>query len=243
MTIIFAHRGSAGTCPENTVAAFKEAIRVSADGIELDVHLTKDNELVVIHDYTVDRTTNGKGRVKDYNLKEIQKLDAGSWYSDNFKNERISTLKEIFTLMEDNQLLINIELKNVLIDYEGMEELVIEEIKNKDFMDRVIISSYNHHSLKKIHELNPEIDCAILYTDKLYEPWNYASLLGAKSLHPPFKHIDRALIDNAKNRNVPIRAYTVNHEKDMQKLIEDKCSAIITDYPERAINLRKTILT
>lgn len=238
MIEIFAHRGSAGTCPENTIASFSEAVRVGADGIELDVHLTKDNEIVVIHDHTVDRTTNGTGRIIDYTLKELQQLDAGSWFLKDFHKEKIPTLREVFSMMKDNKLYVNIELKNVMVDYINLEELVVKEIEKYNFSDRVIISSYNHYALKKIHDLNSDLECAILYMENLFKPWDYASMLGAKSLHPPFQLINNNITHEARKRNVPIRAYTVNHKDDMQRLMKEECVGIITDYPEKALEVR-----
>ncbi len=101
MTKIFAHRGSKGTHPENTLASFKEAVRVGSDGIELDVHLTKDGQLVVIHDETVDRTTNGTGEIRNLTLAEIKAMDAGSWFKNDFAGEKIPTLDEVLHLLKE----------------------------------------------------------------------------------------------------------------------------------------------
>lgn len=239
VTKVLAHRGSAGTHPENTIISFSEAVRVGADGIELDVHLTKDNEIVVIHDHTLERTTNGKGRVIDHSLKEIKKLDAGTWFSGSFQKVKVPTLGEVLFMMQENNLLINIEYKNVIIDYIGLEERVMREIERYDVANRVIVSSFNHYSLKRMNDLNPKIECAVLYMEKIYEPWNYANMLGAKSLHSPFHLVNNKIIQEAKKGNVSIRAYTVNHTDDVQRLMKEKCSAIITDYPEKALKIRE----
>src|SRR5690625_4151804 len=130
MTKIFAHRGSSGTHPENTMAAFKEAVKVGVDGIEIDVHYTKDDKLAVIHDDTVDRTTNGTGPVRGHTLEELQDLDAGSWFSKKWKHERIPSLQEVLKWMMDHpHLVLNIELKYVGLDYVGFEEKVIQEVE------------------------------------------------------------------------------------------------------------------
>src|SRR5690625_4206670 len=122
MTKIFAHRGSSGTHPENTMSAFKEAERVGADGIELDVHYTKDDQLVVIHDNTVNRTTKGKGRVRDLTLGELLQLDAGSHIATQFSGEKIPTFEEVLDWIKETKLLVNIELKYVALDYKYFEE-------------------------------------------------------------------------------------------------------------------------
>lgn len=241
MTIIFAHRGSSGTHPENTFAAFKEVERVGAEGIELDVQLTKDGEVVVIHDHTVDRTTNGTGKVRDYTLKELKMLDAGTWFQKAFRGERIPTLHEVFIWMQDNDLILNIELKNVTVDLPNLEALVINKIENFNFEDRVIISTFNHYSLKKIHEMNPKIECAVLYLEKLYEPWNYAASLGARGLHSHSPKTDSEMIMEAEEKGFPVRVYTVNQEDRMKKFMEDDCSAIMTDFPKKALKVRKMV--
>src|SRR5690625_7911098 len=128
MSLIFAHRGSAGTHPENTMAAYIEAEKVGAEGLEIDVHLTKDDQLAVIHDNTVNRTTNGSGMVRDYTLAELKKLDAGSWFSPRFQQERIPTLQEVLEFIQNNKMILNIELKYATLDYVDFEEKVIHEI-------------------------------------------------------------------------------------------------------------------
>ena len=185
MTLIIAHRGSAGTHPENTMEAFYEAERVKADGIELDVQLTRDGEIVVIHDETVDRTTNGKGFVKDYTFKDIQKLQANYKYKSKlFKKNRVPSLREVFQWMKGNELLCNIELKNSIMDYPGMEEKVIELIREFGFQDRIIISSFNHYSIVACYRLEPEVEIAPLYSSGLFMPWIYAQSLRAGGYIP-----------------------------------------------------------
>src|SRR5690625_2320633 len=171
MTKIFAHRGSSGTHPENTMIAFKEAEKVGVDGIEIDVHYTKDDKLAVIHDDTVDRTTNGTGPVREHTLAELQNLDAGSWFSKKYKYERIPALQEVLQWVSGfPHLVLNIELKYVALDYVGFEEKIIQEVEQYGLVERVIFSSFNHEALKKISDLNPKIECAVLYMERLYEP-------------------------------------------------------------------------
>ncbi|WP_290369680.1 glycerophosphodiester phosphodiesterase family protein, partial [Peribacillus simplex] len=145
MTLIFAHRGSAGTHPENTMSAFKEAARVGADGIETDVQLSKDGEVVIIHDEKLDRTTNASGYVKDRTLMELKTLNASATHKGKLGKEKIPTLEELFIWLYDNQLFCNIELKNTLFLYPGLEEKVIRLIRTYEMEERVILSSFNHY--------------------------------------------------------------------------------------------------
>ena len=155
-TFIFAHRGSKGTHPENTLEAFKEAVRLGVDGIELDVHLTKDGELAIIHDETVDRTTNGTGYVRDMTMAELKKLDAGSWFSEEFYQSVIPTLAEVLSLLKDTDIKLNVEIKSDIIPYEGIEEKVLQTLESYSYKNNAIISSFNHYSVKKVHELDPK---------------------------------------------------------------------------------------
>jgi glycerophosphoryl diester phosphodiesterase len=243
MSKIFAHRGSAGTHPENTMAAYIEAEKVGADGLEIDVHFTKDNQLAVIHDDTVDRTTNGTGRVKDHTLAELQKLDAGSWFSPEFHQEKILSLHQVLEWIQGNQLMLNIELKYVALDYIDFEKKVIQAIEDYDLADRVIISSYNHYALQKVNELNPQIECGVLYMARLYEPWDYAQTIGAKALHPYALVTDPEMIKRSEEKNIAVRVYTVNKVEHLHYFIQANCPAIITDYPERALEIRKKLNT
>ncbi|MBY0123524.1 glycerophosphodiester phosphodiesterase [Bacillus sp. S/N-304-OC-R1] len=241
-TLIFAHRGSKGTHPENTLSAFKEAVRLGVDGIELDVHLTKDGEVVVIHDETVDRTTNGNGKVQDFTLAELQKLDAGSWFSKDFTGEKIPTLNEVLDLLKDTEIVLNVEIKNDVIPYIGIEEKVLTIIDAYNYNNKTIISSFNHYCVKKVHQLNPSIETAILFMELLYEPWNYAKSLGASGLHV---YVPVSFTDMSKESTkmgFPVRVFTVNEEIQMNQLIDLKIDTIMTDYPEKALKLRDSMV-
>ncbi|MFC5463187.1 glycerophosphodiester phosphodiesterase [Lederbergia graminis] len=242
MTLILAHRGSAGTHPENTMESFKAAEKAGADGIELDVHFSKDGEIVVIHDNTVDRTTDGTGYINQLTLAELKKLKANYHYKHFFnKASRIPTLREVFEWLSGNQLLCNIELKNSDQPHEGLEDKVIELIKEFNLVTRTFISSFNHYSLVYINNQYPEMETAPLYNDILYKPWEYAKTLGSIGIHPKYKVITNEMIETAIENGIAVRPYTINKEKDMKRFIQANCSAIITDYPEKAVKLRAKI--
>ncbi|GGA79536.1 glycerophosphodiester phosphodiesterase [Ornithinibacillus halotolerans] len=239
MTKIFGHRGSAGTHPENTMEAYQEAIRVGADGLEIDVHLTKDGKIAVFHDETVDRVTDGRGHVKDFTMDELKKLDAGNHLSEEFKGAKIPELKEVLALVKEANILINIELKNVFyLEYPHLEEMVLKEVERFNLKKQTIISSFNHLSMRHMRALDSEIDIAILYSAKLIEPWNYAETVGATSLHPHLYSMTEEMIRYSEAHHIPVRPYTVNDEKLMEYFFQLGCEAIITDYPERAITIR-----
>ncbi|WP_226667631.1 glycerophosphodiester phosphodiesterase [Metabacillus litoralis] len=239
MTLILGHRGAAGTYPENTMLSFKEAMKAGADGIELDVQMTKDGVLVVIHDETVDRTTNGTGFIKDLTSDEITKLDACFSFSQYSGKSFIPTLEEVLKwAVTLPTIILNIELKNGIVEYPEMEEKTISLILKYKLEDKVILSSFNHYSLVNCKSISPDIETAALYMEGLYKPWEYARSIGADSLHPHFYAAKNSIIKEAQACGVAVRPFTVNDRGVMKQLIHEKVAAIITDYPERALEIR-----
>ncbi|WP_352418858.1 glycerophosphodiester phosphodiesterase [Proteiniborus sp.] len=240
--LIIAHRGASAYAPENTMASFLKAIDMKSDGIELDVHMTKDKALVVCHDERVDRTTNGKGFIKDFSLNEIKSLDAGSWFGSEFKGERILELEEVINLIKDSNMMLNIELKNAPILYEGIEEKVIDIISSYKMEDRVIISSFNHYSLIQVKRINPRIKTGALYMAGLVEPWVYAKSIKADALHPLFYNLlVPEFVKGCFENGIMLNPFTVDDERYIAAIINLKVNGIITNYPDRAIKIRDNL--
>jgi glycerophosphoryl diester phosphodiesterase len=237
MTKIFAHRGSAGTHPENTMVSFQEAERVGADGIELDVQMTKDGEIVVIHDETIDRTTNGKGWVKDFTYRELRNFDASYKFVGQYGFCPIPLLEEVLAWGKETNLLFNIELKNSIIPYEQLEEKVIRLIQLYRLEHRVILSSFNHNSMAVCHQMAPNIETALLSMESLHQPWNYVRLMGASGLHSHYMTVSELFVRDAQLHRVAVRPFTINKEFIMKKMFQYKVDAIFTDYPAKARNL------
>ncbi|SDW07185.1 glycerophosphoryl diester phosphodiesterase [Marininema mesophilum] len=231
---VYAHRGYSAVAPENTMAAFQRAVDAGAHGIELDLHLTKDDEVVVIHDETVGRTTDGKGRVRELTLDELRQLDAGSWFGEEFKGEKIPLLSEVLTLVAEKGLLVNIELKNNKIAYANLESKVITMLQEYDLVHRTVISSFDHYSLRKVKELCPDVDTAILYMANLFEPWEYARKVGVTSIHPYRPTVVESMVAKCREYNLPVRPFTINQVKEMRRLIGLGVDALITDKVEQA---------
>jgi glycerophosphoryl diester phosphodiesterase len=239
-TSIFAHRGSKGNRPENTLAAFREALSLEIEGIELDVQMTKDNHLVVIHDEKVDRTTNGKGYVKDLTLHEIKQLDAGSWFSKQYEGEKIPTLSEVLELVKRSNVKLNIELKNDVFLYEGIEEAVLKEVERYSYIDNVILSSFNHYSIRKCLDLNPTLETGVLFMEGLYQPWEYAKYVGATAIHV-YEPAAAYYVQMKESNQFPIRTFTVNNEDRISYFIKNQVDAIFTDFPEKALEIRRRL--
>ncbi|NEZ45731.1 glycerophosphodiester phosphodiesterase [Clostridium niameyense] len=240
-TKIMAHRGAAAYAPENTIAAFTKAIEMKADAIELDIHLSKDDHIVVIHDEKVDRTTNGKGLVMEFTLEELKRLDAGSWFNKEFKNEKIPTLREVLELVAYKNIDLNIEIKAGYRVYPNIEEKLLRLLKEYEIMDRCIISSFDHYSLVKIKNLCLEIKTGMLYSASLYEPWDYAKSIKVDALHPFYITVTEDFIKKAYMNSLEINPYTVDDEIIMGKLALGGVSNIITNYPDKAKNIISNI--
>ncbi|MFE8702541.1 glycerophosphodiester phosphodiesterase [Cytobacillus sp. FJAT-54145] len=239
MTLIFAHRGYSVSYPENTMKAFREAEKVGAEGLEIDVQLSKDGQVVVIHDEKVDRTTNGKGFVKDLTYKELRNLDASYENKTFLKKERIPSLEEVLEWLTSNEIICNIELKNGIFPYEGMEEKIVELVRRYGLSDRIIFSSFNHYSIIYCYRLAPEIEIAPLIVEGLYMPWVYAKSIRAKSIQPKYIAAPNEVIIKSMENGIDVRPYTVNKEAEMRRLFDVGCSGFITDDPAKAIRIRK----
>lgn len=232
---IFAHRGASGQFPENTMLAFEEALRSGVDGIELDVQLTKDGEVVIIHDEKVDRTTNGQGFVKDFTLAELEELDAGSWFSSKFAEQRLMTLDTVLAWMQEegNHLRLNIELKNDQIQYIGLEEKVLSLVEDYNLQERIIISSFNPFSLQRVRMQNEEIEIGYLVFGMPENALWIAREIGANAIHCEAPYALSAYGEAAKRAGYPLRIYTVNAEDEYKQLVEAGVEVIMTDFPER----------
>ncbi|MGC4376469.1 glycerophosphodiester phosphodiesterase [Fictibacillus sp. Mic-4] len=237
MTKIFGHRGASKECPENTMISFQRAYEIGVHGIETDVQLSKDGIPVIIHDESVNRTTNGKGYIKNLTINEIKALDAGSWFSNVFRNETIPTLEELLHWIYTKPLLLNIELKNNRFAYEGLEKKVYDLVCAYGMKERTIISSFNHYSLVRMREIDDMIDIAPLYSSGIYEPWHYAKSLGARSVHPKFRSLPPYILEGFHFNQINVRPYTVNNKKWLMYFLDWKVDAIITDKPDLALSL------
>lgn len=238
MSKIFAHRGYSGKYPENTMIAFKKALECGVDGIELDIQLTKDGEVVIIHDETIDRTTTGKGFVVDYTYEELERFDASFKFKDLGFN-KIPTLREYFQLVKDYDIVTNVELKTGINEYLGIEEKVWELIKEYNLEEKVIISSFNHFSVMRMKDIAPQLKYGFLSEDWIIDAGKYTHSYGVQCYHPRFNNLVPDVIKELKKYNLEINTWTVNLEEDMRYLYSNNIDVIITNYPELAQEIKK----
>lgn len=240
MHTIVAHRGWSGEAPENTIAAFKLAMTdPNITIIELDVHLSKDGVPVVIHDHTLDRTTSGTGPVRAYTVEELRRLDAGSWFAPQFAAERIPTLEEVLELAR-GRCKLHIELKKLGDEYEGIEEEVIACIHRHDMEDEVVIISFEHDSMKRVHELDPSIQTGLIFLGKptlLIEQLRYT---GAASLSIHYAFVTRDLVNEMAEHGIDLGVWTVDDPDTLARIMgEYPDMRITTNYPDRMLRIMK----
>lgn len=236
MVQIFAHRGFSGYYPENTMLAFqKVAEETVADGIELDIQLTKDGEIVIMHDEKLDRTTNGSGWLKDYTLEELKTLSVGVNVKGFFPRQTIPTLREYFTWLKTTKLITNIELKTSVFEYEGIEEKLIAMVKEFGLEDQIWYSSFNHYTIAKIKKLMPEAKCGLLMDTWLMNVGAYAASQGAATVNAcSFFCCKEGVTADLHAHNVDLQAWTPNDAELMQELVDAGVDVLITNYPDIA---------
>jgi glycerophosphoryl diester phosphodiesterase len=238
-TMILAHRGSQVFRPENTLEAFSLAVEQGADGIELDVHLSKDGEIVVAHDARLERVSNGKGFINDHTLEELKSLDFDNSLSGS-QTYRIPLLSEVFSLLKPSNLTLNIELKTDERLYPDLPEKLIALAGEYAMSERIIYSSFNHYSLKQIKTLAPGAKTGLLYELGIVDPWVYANYLGADAIHPLY-HVIAALPETVKHcheHGVMVNVWTVDDTQLIKLMLKYGVDGIITNRPDIAASCR-----
>lgn len=232
--LVWAHRGASGYAPENTLAAFQKAVDLGADGVELDIQLTKDDQIVVIHDEKIDRTSDGKGWVKDYTLEELRAFNYNRTKPE-YKHADIPTMREVFELLKPTGLFINIEIKTGVVFYEKIEEKILALTKEMGMEDRVCYSSFNHYTVTRIHELKPDAEVGFLYADGPIDMPSYGVKHGVNALHPALYNLQYdGFVKECKEKGLKLNVWTVNERPYMEMCCQYGVDAIITNYPDIA---------
>lgn len=233
MVLNFAHRGSLTEAPENTVASMKRAVAHHPKAIELDVQLTKDGHVVVMHDPNFKRyNKNVSHYMKDLTLAEVKEIDVGSSFSEEYAGETVATLEEILAVIP-KKIKLNVEIKNMPMIYEGIEKKVLDILADYDRLDHVVISSFDHEALKTIQQLNPSVEIGMLFYHRLVEPWKYATNTGLTlaSVHPRSTMVDKEFVDQFHALGLKVYPYTVDKEEDYQRLLELGVDGVFSNNP------------
>lgn len=231
--MIFAHRGACALAPENTLPSFELAVTHLADAIELDAKLSRDGVVMVIHDLTVDRTTNGKGKVKDLTLKDLKELDAGSFFGKDFSGITIPTLDEVFECV-GHKLIVNVELTNYKSSSDDLVEKVVEVVKRHKMEDRVLFSSFLPKNLVKSRILLPQSPVALLCLPGvmgMISRSRFSRHYSPKIIHPYLSDVNDRYVEHEHRAGRRIHVWTVNEEVDIRRLQAAGVDGVFTDNP------------
>ena len=228
-----AHRGAAGSRPELTRVAFERAIEIGVDMIELDVQLTRDGQLVVLHDLVLGRTVPGSGSVRDYDLADLQALDAGSWYAAEYADARVSSLGEVLDLTRE-RVALNVEIKSPSGDWEATAQALLVALEENDCLETTLVSSFAMGALRAVRLAGETVRRAVLWNrGDAADAFGHAEALGAEAIHPHHALVTPALIEAAHECELNVNSWTVNEIDRMRELIDLGIDGIISDYPER----------
>lgn len=236
-TLVFGHRGAKAYAPMNTIPAFELAAAQGADGIELDVHRSADGHAVIVHNFTVDETTDGSGTVTEMTLAELKALDAGSWFGEEFRGVRIPTLDEVFEAVGD-RLLVNVEIKSNSQETDGVEQVVADVIAKYDMQQRVIVSSFNPLTLQRFRSILPDVPVGFLYSPDMAVDTQAVMRqldLRHEARHPEHTMIDLNFMSWAQDEGYRVNTWTVNDPARAVELRDLSVDAIITDNPDTII--------
>jgi glycerophosphoryl diester phosphodiesterase len=228
---VMAHRGASAYAPENTLAAFRLAIEQRADWLEMDVQQTKDGQLVVFHDLRMERTTNGRGALRDLTLDQVQQLDAGSWYDGKFAGERVPTFEEVVALARERDVRIFPEVKDPRL-YPGIEERMAGVISAYGYEEKTVIQSFDMTSLERLRQINSRLKLAALYTAAA--PLRGDPPMGVSVVGPPWELVtaDPTLVRDAHANGRQVVVWSVEGASAVRPLLEARVDGIITSRPD-----------
>ena len=235
--VVIAHRGASAYYPENTMAAFRGAVEMGAEMIELDIMMSKDGVPVAFHDAHLDDHTDGTGELKNYTLKELQALDAGSWFDARFSGEKIPTLEEVLEFAAGT-ISLNIEIKTEAVTDSlsgGVEEKSLELVKKFGMEEHVLFSSFDYRAIAHLKELDAEIPAALLYEESQSGAMLPSQLLAkyqADAFNCSYRQLDNKRLKDIEEHNIPVFVYTVDQPRRMRKLLKKGVTGIFTNKPD-----------
>jgi glycerophosphoryl diester phosphodiesterase len=234
-----AHRGASGHAPENTMAAFRRAVEFGARFIETDLQITRDARIIAIHDFTLERTTNGRGQVHLLTLDQIRALDAGSWFGDrgngSFSGEHVPTLEEILDFAKEHDVIFYLEIKSG--PAWGVEHAMVAALRDHNASARVVILSFDPSSLGSVHRLDSTMMTGFLCEHPSNDLVERTVRAGARQLVAGGDLITSAVVEKAHHAGLQVVAWTINEVEQMRRLMAEGVDGIITDYPDRLLSV------
>ena len=237
-----AHRGAAGTRPELTLPAFERALELSVDMIEIDVQLTKDRQLVVLHDLELGRTVAGSAAVRDLDLRQIQDLDAGSWFDPAYAATRVPSLTDVFAFL-NGRAALNTEIKSPAADWTATAEVLVAMIRDFDAIATTLVSSFSMGALRAVREIDRDIRLGVLwYEANVHDSFAYGQELAAEAIHPHHSLVSPNIVRRAREAGLAINTWTVNDTERMRELVDLGVDGLISDFPERFSEIARSDL-
>jgi glycerophosphoryl diester phosphodiesterase len=223
---IVGHRGAMGYRPENTLLSFEYALELGADWIECDVHLSRDDELIVIHDETLDRTTSGHGLVRDHTLAELKQLDAGG-------GAQLLTLGELLDWARQHDTIVDIEIKNAPLFYRGIEDKVVHALRYSDMTEQAIVISFDHRAVGRVKSLDPRVVTGVLYAGRPADAGvGLARQVDADAVLPHHAYVTRLDVDAAHEADLAVAPWATSDPQQLRRLIDAGVDAIGTNHPD-----------
>jgi len=230
--LIVGHRGAMGYAPENTFASYERALALGADAIECDVHLSADGVPIVIHDHTLDRTTDGRGPVRDRTVAELKRLDAGAWRGPEFAGQRLPTLDELLAWCAP-RIPLSIELKNGPLFYDGLADQIVELVRKHGMVERANVISFDHQAIRRVKQLEPHLPAGILFAARLVDAPAAARAAGAEAIMPAYYFATADVVAQAHEAGLSVSVWTVDEPATAARLAAIGVDAIASNYPDR----------
>lgn len=231
-SLVVGHRGAMGSCPENTMASFERAVELGADWIELDVHLTRDGRLAVIHDETLERTTTGSGLVKDHTLDELQQLDAGAWFDATFAGERIPSLEQVLRWAAARERVVDIEIKNAPVRYDGIERAVVDALDRTGMSEQAIVISFDHPTVQRVKALDARVATGVLYAARPVDAVALARQADADAILPHWAYVADEDVGVAHAAGIAVAPWVSSDPAVLRRLVAAGVDAIGTNHPD-----------
>lgn len=239
---VLSHRGANKYAPQNTLAAFKKSVQIGVDGFETDVHITKDEQLVICHNYTIDETSDGEGEISKMTLAQLKGYDFGSYFSPKFAGTRLPTVDEFLSFVETTDIsVLNIELKSPKENETAIVKETIRLVKEHGLFDKLIISSFDPKLLVEAKTIDENCKTGFLYCPTRMNMWRdrllknyvpYAKSIGVDALHPHYAFVDEKYVESAHEAGIEVNAWTVDSVKAIENMIHCKVDGIITNFPD-----------
>jgi len=246
-SLVIAHRGANKYAPQNTISAFKKAYELGCDGFETDVHITKDGKIVICHNYTIDETSTGKGKVADMTLDELKSYDFGSYFSKQFEGTEIPTIDEFLSFVETTDIsVLNIEIKSPRESETAIVRETIKAVKEHDLFDRLLISSFDPKLLVEAKRIDSKYKTGFLYSPKsptlvqmIWRQLRFTKSIGCDAVHPHYVFVNKKFVEDAHNMGIKVNPWTVDDTFNIDRLLKIGCDGIITDLPDVVGGMRE----